>query len=135
MPEIWLIVGIVATLFAVAMLFVIGQFINFYIQALLSNAHVGLLDLVGMRLRKVDIRTVVLSRIRAVKAGLDIPVRSMELHVLSGGNLARVTSAMIAARSHGVELTWDQAAAADLAGRDILEETQRRTHIRERPAG
>src|SRR5678815_5826109 len=66
MPEqAWIIVGVVAVLFALVMLVVVGQFINLYIQALLSNAHVNLLDLVGMRLRKVDIRTIVLSRIRA----------------------------------------------------------------------
>ena len=78
--QVWIIIGIVIALFAIVILFVVGQFINLYIQALLSNAHVSLVDLVGMRLRKVDIRTIVLSRIRAVKAGLDIPTNALEQH-------------------------------------------------------
>src|SRR6187549_3904589 len=114
MPEqAWIIVGVVAVLFALVMLMVVGQFINLYIQALLSNAHVGLLELVGMRLRKVDIRTIVLSRIRAVKAGIDIPTSALEQHFLSGGRVPNVVSAIIAARAAKIDLHWDTARAID----------------------
>jgi uncharacterized protein YqfA (UPF0365 family) len=122
--QVWIIVGIVVALFVVVMLFVVGQFINLYIQALLSNAHVGLLDLVGMRLRKVDIRTIVLSRIRAVKAGLDIPTSALEQHYLAGGRVPNVVSAIIAARAAKIDLHWDTARAIDLAGRNILDAVQ-----------
>lgn len=122
--NIWIILGIVAVLFAVVMLFVIGQFLKIYIQALLSNAHVGFLELIGMRLRNVDIRTVVLSRIRAVKAGLDIPTSALETHYLAGGRVPNVISAMIAARGAKIDLTWNTATAIDLAGRDILDAVQ-----------
>jgi uncharacterized protein YqfA (UPF0365 family) len=114
--QVWIIVGVVAVLFALVMLVVVGQFINLYIQALLSNAHVNLLDLVGMRLRKVDIRTIVLSRIRAVKAGLDIPTNALEQHYLAGGRVPNVVSAIIAARAAKIDLPWDTARAIDLAG-------------------
>ena len=72
-----IVVLVIVALFALILAFVIGQFLKIWIQALLSNAHVGLLELVGMRLRNVDIRTIVLSRIRAVKAGLDIPTNAL----------------------------------------------------------
>ena len=122
--QAWIVILVVALLFAVVLLFVVGQFISFYIQALVSNAHVGLLDLVGMRLRKVDIRTIVLSRIRAVKAGLDIPTTALEQHFLAGGRVPNVVSAIIAARAAKIDLQWDTARAIDLAGRNILEAVQ-----------
>jgi uncharacterized protein YqfA (UPF0365 family) len=82
---IWIVVAIVIAIVALVILIVVGQFISLYIQAFLSNAHVGMLEIIGMRLRKVDIRTVVFSRIRAVKAGLDIPTNALETHYLAGG--------------------------------------------------
>lgn len=115
---------IVAGLFLLFLLFVIGQFLNLYIQALLSGARVGLLEIIGMRLRKVDIRTIVFSRIRAVKAGLEIPTNALETHYLAGGRVPNVISAMIAARSARIELPWNIATAIDLAGRDILDAVQ-----------
>ncbi|MBX3316707.1 MAG: flotillin-like protein FloA [Phycisphaeraceae bacterium] len=114
----------VVGLFLIVLIFVIGQFINLYIQALLSNARVGLLEIIGMKLRKVDIRTIVFSRIRAVKAGLDIPTNALETHYLAGGRVPNVISAMIAARSARIELPWNIATAIDLAGRDILDAVQ-----------
>jgi uncharacterized protein YqfA (UPF0365 family) len=124
MNPILIVVLIVAFLVAIIAFFVIGQFISLYVQALLSNAHVGLLDIIGMRLRKVDIRTVVYSRIRAVKAGMDIPTNALETHYLAGGRVPNVISAMIAARSAKIDLPWGIATAIDLAGRDILDAVQ-----------
>ena len=48
----------------------------------------------------------------------------MESHVLAGGNIRRVISAMIAANKANIELTWKTATAIDLAGRDILDAVQ-----------
>lgn len=121
MNPLLLVLGIVGVLFVLVFLFVIGQFISLYVQALLSNAHVGLLEIIGMRLRKVDIRTVVYSRIRAVKAGLDVPTNALETHYLAGGRVPNVVTAMISARGAKIDLPWSVATAIDLAGRDILD--------------
>jgi uncharacterized protein YqfA (UPF0365 family) len=48
----------------------------------------------------------------------------METHVLAGGDLLRVINAMIAANKANIELTWQNATAIDLAGRDILDAVQ-----------
>jgi uncharacterized protein YqfA (UPF0365 family) len=77
--------------------------------------------MVGMKLRKVDIRTVVINRIRAVKSGMEIPTNALETHYLAGGRVSNVVSALIAARGARIELPWATATAIDLAGRDILE--------------
>ncbi|MFN0133461.1 MAG: flotillin-like protein FloA [Phycisphaerales bacterium] len=120
-----LIVGlVVAGLFGLVLVVVVGQFISLWIQAMLSNAHVSIFEIIGMRLRKVDIRTVVYSRIRAVKAGMDIPSNALETHYLAGGRVPNVISAMIAARSAKIDLPWNIATAIDLAGRDILDAVQ-----------
>ena len=100
------------------------QFIGLYIRALTSGARVTLLDLVGMRLRKVNADVIIQSRIRALRAGLQVDQNAMESHVLAGGRLPNVISAMIAANSANIDLPWKVATAIDLAGRDILDAVQ-----------
>lgn len=117
---LWVVIGVVA-LFGFFALIFLWQFVSLYIQALTSNARVGLWDMVGMKLRKVDIRTVVINRIRAVKSGLEIPTAAIETHYLAGGRVSNVISAMIAAKGARIPLEWNVATAIDLAGRDILE--------------
>lgn len=121
MQVVVIVVVIVVALFLLIGIFVVGGFINLYIQALLSNAHVGLLEIIGMRLRKVDVRTIIFSRIRTVKAGIDVPTNALETHYLAGGRVPNVISAMIAARGAKIDLPFQTAAAIDLAGRDILD--------------
>jgi len=115
------IVGFFIVLILVAVLF---NFINLYVQALLSGAKVSLFSLVGMKLRKVDPRTIVLSRIRAVKAGIDISTNQLETHYLAGGRVPSIINALIAANRAKISLPFDTACAIDLAGRDILDAVQ-----------
>jgi uncharacterized protein YqfA (UPF0365 family) len=118
----WLIVVlIIAGIIALGFLGLIFQFLNLYVQALLSGARVRMLDLIGMKLRKVDIRTVVINRIRAVKAGLEVSTNQLETHYLAGGRVTQVVSAMIAAQNARIDLPWNTAAGIDLAGRDIFD--------------
>jgi len=116
----WALIAI-GGLFFLILMAVLGQFISLYVQAWLSNAKVGMLELVGMRLRRVDIRTIVINRIRGAKAGLPITTNQLETHYLAGGRVPQVISSMIAAQSAGIPLPWNIASAIDLAGRDILD--------------
>ncbi len=85
-------------LFVLLVLFIVlFQFIGLYVRALVSGASVSLLDLIGMRLRKVNAAAIVNSRIQATRAGLDVTTAEMESHVLAGGDVQRVILAMIAA--------------------------------------
>ncbi|MDG2291529.1 MAG: flotillin-like protein FloA [Phycisphaerales bacterium] len=97
------------------------QFVGLYVQAWVSGAKVGFLDLVMMRFRKVKPRIIVENRITAKKAGLDIPTAVLEAHFLAGGRVTNVVRSMIAADKAHIELPWETSAAIDLAGRDILE--------------
>ncbi|MCH8150811.1 MAG: flotillin-like protein FloA [Planctomycetes bacterium] len=109
--------GIVLLIF----LFIIGQYISLWFQALLSGARVRLIDLIMMRFRKVRPQEIVFNRISAKKAGIDLSSDALESHYLAGGRVTNVVRAMIAADKAKIELPWDRATAIDLAGRDILE--------------
>jgi uncharacterized protein YqfA (UPF0365 family) len=100
---------------------ILWQFFGLWLQAFMSNAGVSMADLIGMRLRKVDSRQIVLSRIRAVKAGMDIKTNDLETHYLAGGRVQNVISALIAADRARISLVFKTACAIDLAGRDIIE--------------
>jgi len=120
-----LVVGIAAAVVMLVILAILFQFFGLWLQAFMSRAEVSLADLIGMRLRKVDARIVVLSKIRAVKAGLDIiTTNDLETHYLAGGHVPSVINALIAADRAKIELPWKTACAIDLAGRDILEAVQ-----------
>ena len=95
--------------------------IPLWIAAWASGAYVGLLTLVGMRLRRVPPGTVVNARISAVKAGLDLSINDLEAHYLAGGNVVRVVNSLISADKANIVMPFKRAAAIDLAGRDVLE--------------
>ena len=119
----WALIGI-GGLVVLIVLLLLGQFFSLWLQAKLSNAPVSFLSLIGMRLRKVKPDVIVLNRISAKKAGLDLATNSLEAHYLAGGNVSRVVRAMIAADKAKIDLSWENATAIDLAGRDILEAVQ-----------
>jgi uncharacterized protein YqfA (UPF0365 family) len=120
---LYIFLGVIG-LIGLFIFFVMLGVLKLYVQALFSDAKVAMLDLVMMRLRKVPPEVVVLNRISAKKAGLDIPTDLMEAHYLARGNISRVVAAMIAADKAGIELPWNRATAIDLAGRDILDAVQ-----------
>ncbi len=113
-----LIILILTVVIAIA---VVANFFMLWLQALTSGARVTLWSLIGMKIRKVDPRTIVLTRIQSVKAGLDVSTNQLETHFLAGGHVRSVINALIAANRARIELPWDTACAIDLAGRDILD--------------
>ncbi len=122
MPDtIWIVLGVIGVLVAIVVFFSLFQFFGLWFQALLSGARVNLLDIIAMRFRKVDVRSVVLSRIRSVKAGLDVSTNQLETHYLAGGRIINIVNSLIAAQKARIELDWDTACAIDLAGRDIFD--------------
>jgi uncharacterized protein YqfA (UPF0365 family) len=93
-----------------------------WISALASGVYVGLGSLVGMRLRRVNPSRIIYPLIKARKAGLlDVHQNKLEAHFLAGGNVDKVVDALIAADKATIPLSFDQATAIDLAGRDVLE--------------
>ena len=115
--------GIGLVVFLIFSFFVMSS-LQLWIQALVSGAKVGLLNIIFMRFRKVPPKLVVESKIMAVKSGLTITTDDLESHYLAGGNVGRVIQALIAADKANIELIFNRAAAIDLAGRDVLQAVQ-----------
>jgi uncharacterized protein YqfA (UPF0365 family) len=113
---------IVLGLIALIMLVMMGQLISLWFQAFVSGTPIPFFNLLGMVLRKIPSRAVVTARITLYKAGLKhVSVSDLETHYLAGGKINRAVAAMIAADKANIDLSWKQATAIDLAGRDILE--------------
>jgi len=123
------ILAVGGTIFVLILLAVAFSYFRLWVQCWLTQARIGILDLIGMTFRKVDPRIIVRSKIMAVKAGIyddsGVTSAALEAHYLSGGNVPLVIRAMVAARkAKTIEVTFREASAIDLAGRDILESVQ-----------
>ncbi len=107
---------------------VMANFFWLWAQSFTTGAGVTLLDLIGMWFRRIDARTIVRSKIMAVQAGFDdkeISSAALQAHYLARGNVPQVIRALIAARkSKTITLSFREATAIDLAGRDVLEAVQ-----------
>jgi uncharacterized protein YqfA (UPF0365 family) len=105
-----------------------------WFQALMSRADVTLASLIGMGFRGVNPRMILTAKVMAAQAGLNIDRRTgistsrLEAHYLAGGNVMGVLHAIIAAQRAGIPLDFDQAAAIDLAGRDVLDAVRTSVH-------
>ena len=95
--------------------------LRLWFRAFVSGAHVSMMKLIGMKLRKVDVKTIVLTYITAKKAGLTITVDELETHVMAGGDIERVVKALISSKSASLDLSAQTAKAIDLAGRDVYQ--------------
>ncbi len=115
---------LVIVLVALTFFLLMVKFFRLWLQARLSRADVKFSELIGMWLRRVDTRVIVLSKITAIQAGLTVTTRDLESHFLAGGRVPNVVRALIAANRANIELTLKTATAIDLAGRDILEAVQ-----------
>ena len=118
------ILVLVIAIVGLALFYFIFSYISLWIQALVSGAKVGLVNIIFMRFRKVPPKLIVESKIMAVKTGLEISTDNLESHYLAGGNVSRVVQALIAADKANIELSFNRTAAIDLAGRDVLEAVQ-----------
>ena len=128
--------ALLGILIALALLFaflifiwVFASYFRLWIQSLLTGANISILDLLGMTFRKVDSRTIVRGKIMAVTAGLsddqELTTKALEAHFLARGNVPLVIRALIAARkAKTIRLSFREATAIDLAGRNVLESVQ-----------
>ncbi len=111
----------------IAIAFIIILFLYFipvrlYIAAIASGVKIKIFqDLIGMRLRRVPPSIIVNSMITATKAGIVVHQGKLEAHYLARGNVPNVINALISADKANLGLSFERAAAIDLAGRDVLE--------------
>ncbi|MCB0844901.1 MAG: flotillin-like protein FloA [Bacteroidetes bacterium] len=117
---ITIITVIVSIVLLVALFYYVP--VGLWITAQFSGVRISIGQLIGMRLRRVQPKIIVDELIKAKKANLkDVKFNSIEAHYLAKGNVNTVVDALISAKNAGIVLTFDQAAAIDLAGRDVLQ--------------
>jgi uncharacterized protein YqfA (UPF0365 family) len=95
--------------------------LGMWIRTIAAGVPLSMISLIRMRLIGIQPSVIVTNLVRARKAGLNLTVDQMQSHYLAGGNVEKVTLAMIAAQRAEIPLEWQRASAIDLAGRDVLE--------------
>jgi len=125
MDEATLAIVIVGGIVLLIVFAVVMRFFGLWIQCVTTRADISLLNLILMRLRKVNPTVIVRSKIMATQAQLSkvfaISRQSLEAHYLAGGNVPNVIRALVASNRARLSLDYDTARAIDLAGRDVLD--------------
>ena len=84
---------------------------------------VSLVYMAGMKLRQrpgiSSIPEIVETYIKARKANIAVTLEKLEIHALTEGHIGSVIQAIVSANRSNLRLDFDQAAAIDLAGRDV----------------
>jgi uncharacterized protein YqfA (UPF0365 family) len=119
-----LVGGIILLVFVLVFVFAFMRYISLWISAILANVKISLLELFVMQLRNVPPSVIVNALVMAGKAGQVISKDELEAHFLAGGRVNAVVSALISADKANIPLTFKEATAIDLAGRDVFEAVQ-----------
>jgi len=126
---IYIVVALVLLVILLVILGIFARYFRLWIQCVLTRANVTIWDLLGMTFRKVNPTVIVRSKIMAVQAGIaeeqEATSKALEAHYLAGGNVPLVIRALIAAmKAKTIQLSFKEATAIDLAGRNVLEAVQ-----------
>ena len=113
------LVGIFLVVMGLIAFFVIASFGRTWIQAQSSGVPIGFFNLIGMALRRVNVKLIVNGMIALHKAGLPhIPRAFLEAHYLSGGNVPVLVQSLIVSHKAGIDVSPEAMAAHILAGGD-----------------
>lgn len=125
---------VIIGLLVLGLLIFIPMYGKLWFQGFMSDADVKFSSLIAMGFRQVNAKLIVQAKIMTAQAGLNIDRRTgisttrLEAHYLAGGSVMNVVHAIIAAHRAQIELDFDQAAAIDLAGRDVMDAVRTSVH-------
>ena len=80
-----LLLIVVLALFLIIAAIIFISFLRLRIRSWLTGARIGILDLVGMKLRNVDYNMIVNQKIALVQAGVKVSTQELEAHYLALG--------------------------------------------------
>ena len=110
-----LALGAILVLIGILFLVFFAKYFTLWLQAYMSNARVGPLNLIWMGLRQVKPGVIVEAKIMAMQAGVGTDVdtgintQRLEAHYLAGADVPRVINAIIAAQRADIDLDFDRA--------------------------
>ena len=99
------------------MIFMANFPIRLWIVSSASGAKVKILELIGMKLRKVPPEKIIYPYIMSTKAYLGIPLQNLEAHYLAGGSPEKVIKRLIAAQNEGRETSFETECKKDFEER------------------
>ena len=121
---LYVTIGIVAVVIIVLAIILGLVPVGLWFKGVMSGTYISAHKLVGLRLRKVNVALIVNCYINCKKAGVSVTLQDFESHYVAGGNLVKVTEALIAAKTAKVDLSVETAKAIDLANKDIMQEVK-----------
>lgn len=95
--------------------------VGVWFQARSCGFPIKLIDLIGMKIRKINPKPIVEAAIKLKLAGITINLMDLEAHVLAGGDIGKVANGMIAAQRSGMKPDFKYITALDLSGNDPYE--------------
>ena len=115
-----IVIPVVGVFFLVIMAYLVRLFpFMTYINCVSAKVPCSPVQLIAMQLRNVPTDFIIEYYVKVRKAGINVALDRLEVHVLSGGNLSSVIDALISASRSNIDLDFEKAAAIDLAGRDV----------------
>jgi len=125
-PEMALAVvaGVCALVLCVLCVIIYVTFFSTWLRAFMSGTPVSFVDLIGMRLRGTDFKTVVRALIVARQGGVVIAPAEMEKAWIQGVDLEKITLAVVQATKSRMDVTFEELVSAELDERlaRLLEE-------------
>lgn len=115
------IIGLVILFLALAFVILLLFFapIKSYLKALFSGCYISIFRLLSLKQRGQNANEFVESYIATKKAKINFSINEIEAHIMAGGNVKNVISALVMAENSGLDLSLDLARAIDLSGTSI----------------
>ncbi len=114
---IFVVLAGILLLVALIPVFILASVLGPWLQAFMAGVPLSLLQILGMRLRRTNVRSVVQALIMATQAGVPVPCVEMERAYLQGADLDKVTLALIQTHRSGKSVPFQELVEADLENR------------------
>lgn len=116
--------GLITTLIVIGLISIAWWLfgLNYLMVTNFAGTPISVGQIVGMRIRGINVNQVVNAYVMLRRARVDIDVRDIELVLLSKQNLDNITNGLLTAKKNNIPLTFKQAFEADKKGTKIADE-------------
>ena len=103
--------------FFVIVFFLMLSLVRPWMQSFVSGAPITIFDLIGMKLRRIDVAQVLKCRILAKQSGVELSSRELQQAYLRGVDLEKLTLAHIEAQKQQLGTSFEELVELDLQDR------------------
>ena len=112
-----LIVGFAILVMALLMFLAFTSLLRIWLQGILAGVRITIIDLLAMRLRRIDTHAVMKSLILATQSGVPISHVELQRAYLRGVDLEKITLAYLQAQKRSQGVTFEELVELDLQDR------------------